>query len=38
MLCPNPNIYRYVVIAGLLLGIGLIFSQMPQEQYVLIGA
>ena len=35
---PNPKIYRrYVVIAGLLLGIGLIFSQMPQEQYVLIG-
>jgi polar amino acid transport system permease protein len=35
---PNPNIYRrYGVIAGILLGIGLIFSQMPQEQYVLIG-
>ena len=35
---PNPKIYRrYVVIAGLLLGIGLLFSQMPQEQYVLIG-
>jgi polar amino acid transport system permease protein len=35
---PNPRIYRYYgVVAGLLLGTGLIFSQLPQEQYVLIG-